>query len=859
MIEGRCRAGLPLLLTLAFLSGAAGLGYEVVWTRMLSLSLGHEITATLAVLMGFFGGIALGGFALGGRVVRSSRPQRWLAVFELCIGAWAAVQTLLLPRLDALMAGLLGPDSAPLTHAAANFAVTFLVLLPATFAMGSTLPALAALLTRALGGGRAIGVAYAANTLGAVAGTLVASLVIAPALGFTATLWTLAAINLACAAAAWFAPGPSSAPATNPVEDAGAARIGGQRLWATLFVSGALGIGYEVLGVRVLSQLLEDTAFTFAILLAVYLLGTAFGAALHARLVRRHGQGTLDRLLAVTALACVGGAMALYGAETLLGSLRGVLPSTVAGGVAAEAALGAAVFLLPTVAMGALFSELGLHAAARRGGLGRAVAWNTLGGASAPVLFGVVLLPRAGAAAALAIICLGYAALTRPARRPVGALALAAALALAVFQPVPLAFTQVPPGGALVVRTDGVMAAVSVVQDAAGERHLQVNNHFRMGGTASVRSDRRQANIPLLLHPAPRRALFLGLGTGATLAAAADFPGLQSDGVELVPEVVDVLGQFSRANGDVARMPALHLHVADARRFVRGAAAPYDVIVADLYHPALDGSAALYTREHFAAIRERLAPGGLFCQWLPLHQLDGATLRTILRTYLAVFPRASAWLAQFSLTTPLLALCGGDTDRRYPGGWVGAHSSDPRLASALRAAGLGDDVALFGLFVAGAAELARLAGDGPLNTDDRPVVAFEAPRTVYAPQPTPAARLMALLGALHPEPGQILQDGNEIADRLAAYWTARDRFIVLGAAMSPMLTPRAMLDRTVPELLAIVRLSPDFEGAYAPLLAMARSLAGSDPEGARDLLVSIDRANPGRAEARSLLNALARR
>src|SRR4029079_17918178 len=92
---------------------------------------------------------------------------------------------------------------------------------------------------------------------------------------------------------------------------------------------------------------------------------------------------------------------------------------------------------------------------------------------------------------------------------------------------------------------DGIMAAVSVVRDEAGTRHLQVNNHFRMGGSASERSDHRQAYIPLLLHPNPKRALFLGLGTGATLSAAGDHPGLVTDGVELVPEVVESFPLFA--------------------------------------------------------------------------------------------------------------------------------------------------------------------------------------------------------------------------------------------------------------------------------------------------------------------------
>ena len=113
-------------------------------------------------------------------------------------------------------------------------------------------------------------------------------------------------------------------------------------------------------------------------------------------------------------------------------------------------------------------------------------------------------------------------------------------------------------------------------------------------------------HIPLLLHPKPGRALFLGLGTAITFGASADHPGLMADGVELVTEVVDMLPHFREANRDPQERKNLRIFVADARRFVRSSEADYDVIVADLFHPARDGSGSLYTVEHFEAIGEKL-------------------------------------------------------------------------------------------------------------------------------------------------------------------------------------------------------------------------------------------------------------
>src|ERR1700737_4834578 len=204
------------------------------------------------------------------------------------------------------------------------------------------------------------------------------------------------------------------------------------------------------------------------------------------------------------------------------------------------------------------------------------------------------------------------------------------------------------------------MVTAGVVSDSTGARYLEVNGHFRMGGTNSMRSDYRQAILPLLLHPQPHRALFLGVGTGATLVGGAQMPGTTVRGVELSPEVVALLPWFSNASAPapLAAGSSPQVTIADARRYVAADTGQYDVIVADLFHPALDGSGALYTTEHFVAVRERLAPGGLFCQWLPLYQLDLPSLRAIIRGFLDVYPDGSAWLNHYSVRTPMLALIG---------------------------------------------------------------------------------------------------------------------------------------------------------------------------------------------------------
>jgi spermidine synthase len=140
---------------------------------------------------------------------------------------------------------------------------------------------------------------------------------------------------------------------------------------------------------------------------------------------------------------------------------------------------------------------------------------------------------------------------------------------------------------------------------------------------------------------------------------------LEVDADELVPEVIAVSTRFTRPlNGDSPN-PRLHIFATDARRYVRATANHYDVIVADNFHPARSGSGALYTLEHFAAVKARLSQAGLFCQWLPLHQLDLATLASITGTFLQVFPHGAALLANNGLDTPVIGLVGRRDDGRF--------------------------------------------------------------------------------------------------------------------------------------------------------------------------------------------------
>lgn len=846
----------PLLLMVA--SGFAGLGYQIVWTQQCALWLGHESAAVLAVVAAFFGGVAVGALTLGARIERSLRPVRWYAGCELVIALWSLFLIVAMPGWSAWMLTVTGAQPAPLWHWVVAFSGTFFLLLPATAAMGATLPAMERMTARVHSEGRSIAGLYAGNTCGAVLGVLVAAFWLVPAVGLAWSTMVCVGLNLMCGVMALVAFPLTMAPRSPALVDAAGRKAARPLMWRLAF-TGLLGIGYEVLVVRVLSQVTQNTVYTFAVLLAVYLLGTAAGAAQYARIASVKANEKLgNSLLGALAAACLISTATLWTAQRCKEFGLQLFGGSMTANVLAEAVPALLAFGPPTIVMGALFSHLGRQANEFGISFGRALGVNTLGAAAAPALFGVLVFPSVGPKFALLLISAGYLTLMgwRSWSGPIAWAPACAAFGLAFLAP-PLAFVDVPQGGRVVSYQDGLMAAVSVVQDADGVSRLRINNRQQEGSSASLRVDGRQAWLPLLLHPGPQRALFLGLGTGITASTAAKDPTLRVDAVELLPEVVRASTHFTQAFTQSGAAQRLHVLVGDARRYVRTAGPRYDVIVSDNFHPARSGSGSLYTVEHFEAVRRRLAMDGLFCQWLPLHQLDLDTLRSIVKSFVTIYPQGWALLVSNSLETPVVGLVGRADGKRFDADDV--RTRLVRLASPKEVIQLGfeDEFAVLGSFVAGPASLRRFSFAAAANTDDHPVVSYRAPRVTYVPNSSPRDRLTSLLQDVSVEPDELL-DGSDhrLLGRLVAYWAARNRFVELGRNVRPSASVQDMLSQVRDPLLSVLRISPDFRPAYDPLLAMAAALAQHDPANARLLLSELTRIQPARPDAARALASL---
>jgi spermidine synthase len=736
---------------LAFLVGAATVIAETAWVPLVASVVGSDGRAVLAVLSAFFLGSALGARTLGRRCERrveaGASPRRELA--KLCAGGCLGVlASLVAAPIGRRVIPLVAPDSGVLhTGIALTFAAV--AFLPATMSLGGSFAVLGRGLLPPLGdprrrtAGSILGSLQAWSTGGAVAGALFATFCALPRWGLSITIVAAAGILALTTAVALTLEARGRPRSAEPSRGGPSSSVSLPAGAAVLFAAaatGAAGLFFEVAAIRVLTAAFDGTASAFGTVVAAQLLGGALGAALARAL--KPGSVSLPTSFACAALCVALAALSLAGAGTLLRLFA-------AAGEGGAEILTACCLVAPSAALTSfLFVRVMVVAADNPEGLANLTAASAAGAAAAPLLGGVALLPFGGTpsllVAAVTSLALGGASaaraqgagnLTNAKRTRVAiALSLAAIVLVAGGARSSRLFSwPQSPGERSIYLRDSADGVVTVEESATGSRRLRTGSRFLDGGEESRFGERRQGYLPLLLHPAPRDVLVLGVGTAATLGAVAQDPEVAHiDAVELSSEVLSSLSFFTWADGELLTPPRVRLRHADARAFVSAAAASgvrYDVVIADLFHPQRAGAGTLYTREHFANIRRALAPGGRFVQWLPLHELSPEALASVVATFLEVFPDAEAFFAYFNARMPALGLVGAaEADATTDAPLViDGDAFERRLASTPARASLADTLLdrpeeLFGGFAADRAALARLAAGGAVATDDHPLV-----------------------------------------------------------------------------------------------------------------------------------------
>jgi spermidine synthase len=309
---------------------------------------------------------------------------------------------------------------------------------------------------------------------------------------------------------------------------------------------------------------------------------------------------------------------------------------------------------------------------------------------------------------------------------------------------------------------------------------------------------------------------------------------------------------FEPENRSPQNLPGVRLFVADARRFARVATNRYDVIVADLFHPSEDGAGFLYTLEHFEALRGRLAPGGLVCQWLPLHQLSLQGFRDVARTFREAFPTATLWLLRPNVDVPVVGLVGTLEPLRVDPAALDARMRGGLLAAALPRAALNSAVRALGQMLAGPEALAAMSEGGEVSRDDRPVTLFREGASAYRAGLSPARKLMTLLDEAEAGDDLLIAGAApEWAPRLAAYRRARD-FHLRGLEREEAGKAREAVEHYVES----ARSSADYTAGYAQAVLVATAFAREERQWSMEILRRLAEARPEQQLAGELLRRM---
>ncbi len=789
--------GLPLWAALCFLlSGAAGLLYEVVWSKEFSYLLGNTLHSAATVVAAFLAGLALGAFQLGPRLARRRQGARTYAALELGIALWGLLSMPVLRGLDPLLGALyqlFGGQSQGFL--VARFLVLFLLLLPPTALMGATLPVLVSHFEQVVG--RALARLYAINTAGAVAGSLVGGFLLVPSFGLLRSTWWAGTLNLVAALIAMRAARESAgqgvatrlpqAMRSSPLHGEGGAQLApsgepqallpgwGRAMLALLFaLSGAAALAFQIAWMRLFGLVFGSSVYAFAGVLAVYLAGLAAGSALVGPYLSRPGLLLkfvwLQLALAISALACL----------HLFPWLPEAFFSLSLGSsgrwwlfYAGELALSASVLAVPCLILGAVFPVAARLLQTRDSGhaTGWAYAVNTIGTLAGSLLAGFVLIPRWGVQGThLAAACLsgaiGLGALAIAARLRQGGMRSALAGAMGATLGGWLAFSAPPWDPALMsaglYRSNEAQRALALVEAEKDPKlrrqrvHVAARNErtlfyregvngsvyvgsnpegtvrwLKLGGKVEASTGALDRTTQVLLGVLPQvcsprgaQTAVVGLGSGMTLSAMLAAGAGPVDVLEFEPAVVEASRFFHEPGRHPLDDPRARLVITDARAHLTYTKKRYDVIVSEPSNPWMAGVNNLFTLDFYRKVKARLAPGGVFCQWIQLYELSPATLGSLIASYVQVFPQGYAFTMVAWDDLVLIAM---PEDRTLPLDRV----TEPAVRQAIASAGLLGPESLPTFYGCPLRELRALAVSAPFNTDDRPVVEYRAPRDLY--------------------------------------------------------------------------------------------------------------------------------
>ena len=828
---------------LFLLSGACGLVYEVVWSRVMTQIFGSTVLAVGTVLAAFMSGLALGSYLLGKQGDRSPNPLRLYAWLEFGVGLAALIAMTLMSRTDALylaLYGVSGGEGALLSSV--RFIVAFALVMIPTVLMGATLPVLSRfVITRLSAVGSGLSTLYAINTIGAVTGSVVTGFYLIRTVGIHRSVYLAVACNVGIGILAWLLSRSTAADPTRALSQAAEREPGeacatdpagaaGSRMLLWVFgLSGFASFAYEIFWTRALVHLMGNSTYAFTMMLASFLSGIALGGFLIRFVVDRYALGLktfawLQILIGATSAAALPLLFWLVQSPTVRDTLLG-FASRSGMLILSHFLVSLLVMLVPATMIGATFPLVGriyVKDLRRTGAdVGKIYAVNTMGNVLGALAPGFVLLPLFGIQKGVVLmavlnVSVGlFILLSRSPRfvglrwsTPVIFFGAAVLLTQVTFGFQFPAKHQQPEDRVLYYR-EGLAGTTKVFQDLnTGDKRMSVDG-IVIGGTEFT--DYKQqvlAHLPKLLLKQYESELSVGLGSGILAGESLRHQELQRlTCVEIEPSVIEGAAWFTEENHGVLEDPRARIVLDDVGNFLRTTSEKYDIISAD--EKTADQYASngfSYSLDYYDLLREHLTPSGLVIQWIP-NQIPPSQYRMVLRTFATAFPEVSLWYfpgvgkdaAMSTFVVGSLQPIQIDPD------WMNRTLQQQAQAfAAWRPYGLTTAESLLAHYVADGEAIRAATRETRTNTLENPYYEFYSPRDYAAPVNSRILASHDFLVDLRLERG--LDDlsvylSGPVSDRLNAAFQAEGKFLT-GLRLQ-------IQDRPYPEF------SPDFDAALA--------------------------------------------
>ena len=593
-----------------FLSGFCSILYELVWLRLTMAQYGVTTALVSITLSMFMLGMGAGSWAAGifvrRRGIKGAPALRLYALAEFLIGC----SSLAVPgelvfghRLLASVAGSTTMSSG--SYHLVSGTLVALTLVPWCVCMGATYPfAMSAIEgIRKRESQRSFSYLYLSNVIGAVAGSIL-PLALIENYGFHGTLRTGSFLNAVIAASAFglsFQRGETSASKNAALDTP--AKAGPTREWETLlllFLTGLSTMGMEVIWIRLFTPYIGPMVYSFALILAVYLLATFMGSVSYRSASRTSEPSNPQAwvLLALVGLAPLLSSDPRLPLDSMVRVWLGVVPFAVLIG-----------FLTPML--------VDRYSAGDSDRAGRAYAVNVVGCIVGPLLSGFILLPLVGEHTSMLLYSVPWMIMAfvppgapkmRLGTRIGGYSIVASALALFFLTK---DYETVYPQRKVLRDSTATVIATGIGM----HRHLITNG---IGMTSLSPITKMMAHMPLaLLDHRPNRVLIICFGMGTTFRSVRSW-GVPTTAVELVPSVPRLYSFFHRDADQILASPQAHVVIDDGRRFLERSSEKYDVIIIDPPPPVqAAASSLLYSEEFYSLAKRRLQPDGILQQWLP--------------------------------------------------------------------------------------------------------------------------------------------------------------------------------------------------------------------------------------------------